>query len=190
MRPNRARDRGAQAAPVCSGVALLGRYHAVTTAQIAECAGVTERTYFRHFPDKREVLFDGENRLAEALTAALADVPPGIPVLLTLRQAFDAVVPMLEKNHPVSEPLLRIIAWRPPALWERAAAKDARLVEMLAVALTGRGTDEGLAVVATRAAWGALGQAVRRKMADPIGGLHSQVDLAFEQLREAVAALD
>ncbi len=174
-----------------AAVDLFGErgFDAVTTAEIAECAGVTERTYFRHFPDKREVLFDGENRLAEALTAALADVPPGIPALLTLRQAFDAVVPMLEKNRPVSEPLLRIIV-ATPALWERAAAKDARLVEMLAVALTGRGTDEGLAVVATRAAWGALGQAMRAWMADPIGGLHSQVDLAFAQLREAVAALD
>jgi len=91
--------------------------------------------------------------------------------------------------RPVSEPQLRIIV-ATPALWERAAAKDARLVEMLAVALTGRGTDEGLAVVATRAAWGALGQGMRRWMADPIGGLHSQEDFGFQQLREAVAALD
>ena len=35
-------------------------FDAVTAAEIAASAGVTERTYFRHFPDKREVLFDGE----------------------------------------------------------------------------------------------------------------------------------
>lgn len=44
-----------------------------TTAEIAARAGVTERTFFRHFPDKREVLFDGEADLREDLTKSVAE---------------------------------------------------------------------------------------------------------------------
>ena len=61
---------------------------AVTTAEIAERAGVTERTYLRHFPDRREVLFDGETDLVQVLTLALAEIPesePPLPTLLRVR---------------------------------------------------------------------------------------------------------
>ena len=52
-----------------------------TAAQIAARAGVTERTFFRHFPDKREVLFDGQNILGAALSDAIAKAPPDLPPL-------------------------------------------------------------------------------------------------------------
>ena len=44
-------------------------------AEIADRAGVTERTYFRHFPDKREVLFASEQELREITAEALRAVP-------------------------------------------------------------------------------------------------------------------
>ena len=46
-----------------------------TAAQIAARAGVTERTFFRHFPDKREVLFDGQDMLGAALSTAITEAP-------------------------------------------------------------------------------------------------------------------
>src|SRR5437588_6849118 len=46
-----------------------------TVAEIAERAGLTERTFFRHFADKREVLFSGANALEEALVGAVANAP-------------------------------------------------------------------------------------------------------------------
>ncbi len=46
-------------------------YDRTTAAGIAARAGVTERTFFRYFPDKREVLFDGEAVLRTALTASV-----------------------------------------------------------------------------------------------------------------------
>jgi AcrR family transcriptional regulator len=164
-------------------------FDAVTTAEIAERAGVTERTYFRHFADKREVLFDGENVLAEGLTAALAGVPRGEAPLSTLLQAFRAVVPMLERNRPLSEPLARVAATS-PALRERQVAKGARLVEMLTVALHDRGVDGELAAIAAQAGWATLAQAMRRWMVDPTGGLEAQVERAFRQLHAVVAELD
>ena len=42
-------------------------YEETTAAKIAAKAGVTERTFFRHFPDKREVLFDGDAVFTEAV---------------------------------------------------------------------------------------------------------------------------
>lgn len=164
-------------------------FDAVTTAEIAERAGVTERTYFRHFADKREVLFDEENVLTEALTAALADVPEGEPPLPTMLRAFRAVVPMLEGNRPVSEPLARVVA-ATPALRERQVAKGARLVEMLTEALRDRGVDGEVAALVAQTGWATVALAMRRWMVDPSGGLEAQVERAFRQLRAVVAELD
>lgn len=157
-------------------------FDAVTTAEIAERAGVTERTYFRHFSDKREVLFDGENLLAEQLTAALDEVPASVPPLLTLHQAFRAVVPMLEGNRAASRQLARIAATT-PAIRERAAAKEARLVAMLTTALHARGADEETAAIAARTGWGVLACAMHWWQANPSVELDAHVERAFRQLR-------
>ncbi|RYF30361.1 MAG: TetR/AcrR family transcriptional regulator, partial [Comamonadaceae bacterium] len=50
-------------------------YAATTVADIAERAGLTRRTFFRHFADKREVLFDGAQRLQHLMVDALAAAP-------------------------------------------------------------------------------------------------------------------
>ncbi|MDE3177201.1 MAG: helix-turn-helix transcriptional regulator, partial [Pseudomonadota bacterium] len=50
-------------------------YDQTTAAEIAARAGVTERTFFRHFPDKKEVLFAGEAAFRATLTAAVAAAP-------------------------------------------------------------------------------------------------------------------
>ena len=46
-----------------------------TVAEIAARAGLTERTFFRHYADKREVLFGGSETLSERLVASVAGVP-------------------------------------------------------------------------------------------------------------------
>ncbi|OBH07231.1 TetR/AcrR family transcriptional regulator [Mycobacterium sp. E1747] len=174
-----------------AAIELFGEhgFDAVTTAEIAERAGVTERTYFRHFPDKREVLFDGENQLTELLTAALAEIPESEPPLPTLRRAFRTLVPMLEGNRATAEPLWRIVA-ATPTLWERAAAKEARLVDRLAEALRARGIDGSAADLAARTGWGTLAHAMRTWRADPGGGLERHVERAFRELRALVAKPD
>jgi AcrR family transcriptional regulator len=63
-------------------------YDQTTAAEIAAKAGVTERTFFRHFADKREVLFDGETLLSEVLTSAVRDAPVGFGPWDTLFRAF------------------------------------------------------------------------------------------------------
>ena len=97
-----------------------------TAAEIAARAGVTERTFFRHFPDKREILFNGEASLRTALTNAVADAPADLEPLQALLFAFHAVEAMLEENRPFSEPRHQVIA-AVPALRERELAKVAAL---------------------------------------------------------------
>jgi AcrR family transcriptional regulator len=161
-------------------------FNAVTTSEIADRAGVTERTYFRHFPDKREVLFDGESQLAEWVTDALAEIPDSVPPLLALRQAFRSIEAKLESNRTASEALGRIIAAN-PALWERAAAKEARLVSLLVDLLRARGIDEETADIAARTGWGVLAHATLRWQANPASGIHEHVELAFSLLHALTA---
>src|SRR5579872_4164810 len=51
-------------------------FDTTTVAEIAERAGLTERTFFRHFADKREVLFGGSDALRELLESTVAAAPP------------------------------------------------------------------------------------------------------------------
>ena len=89
-----------------------------TAAEIAARAGVNERTFFRHFPDKREVLFDGEGDLRAALERAVADAPEGLEPFAVLLHAFQRSARDLEDNRPIAEPRLKVVA-ATPALRER-----------------------------------------------------------------------
>src|SRR3954467_9729309 len=65
-------------------------YEQTTVADIAERAGVTARTFFRHFADKREVLFAGGRVLEEHGIAALASMPPPATPLTAAVRALEA----------------------------------------------------------------------------------------------------
>jgi AcrR family transcriptional regulator len=134
-------------------------YDATTTAQIAERAGVTERTYFRHFADKREVLFDGEAELRTVLVDAVAGSPSGMPPLDVLVRAFTATVPLFVAGRAVAQRREAIIEVT-PALRERAHAKTAALVDALATALADRGLSPASALLAAQVGMAALARAV------------------------------
>ena len=53
-------------------------FEQTTVAEIAGRAGLTERTFFRHFADKREVLFAGAGALEELLVSTVAKAPAGL----------------------------------------------------------------------------------------------------------------
>ena len=129
-------------------------YEEITAADIAAKAGVTERTFFRHFPDKREVLFDGDSAFNDALTTAVRNAPKTLGPWDTLFFAFDSVKQMFVENRPFTEPRQQVIA-SSPALQERAMAKTRSLV----AAVTSVLCERGLAVPeANLAAW--MGMAV------------------------------
>ena len=158
-------------------------YDATTTAEIAARAGVTERTFFRHFPDKREALFDGEAAFRDALTDAVVEAPEGLGPMDALLHAFRSVEPMLERNRPFSEPRQEIIA-RTPALRERVLTKTANLTSALSAALSRRGVEDAFATLAAQVGMAVLGHAATAWFDDPTPGLDSHLGRAFETLRQ------
>ena len=161
-------------------------YDQTTAAEVAARAGVTERTFFRHFSDKREVLFDGEATLGDLLKAAVAGAPAGLGPMDTLLRAFRSVVPLLEANRHFSKPRHEVIATT-PALLERELAKTAALADALSAALRARGTADAPAILAARTGMVAFVHAVVRWFDDPAPGLGDHLDRAFGELKRLLS---
>ena len=152
-----------------------------TTAEIAARAGVNERTFFRHFPDKREVLFDGEADLRAALTLEVSDAPDGLQPLEILLRAFRRAARILEENRPFSEPRLEVIA-ATPALRERELAKHASLIDAVAEALRHRDVPKRLADLAAQTGWAAFHHAAEAWIEDSSQSLDAHLHQAFDDL--------
>ena len=157
-------------------------FDGTTAAEIAMRAGVTERTFFRHFPDKREVLFDGQAVLLDALTASLADVPPEAKPLDALFHAFRSVTPLLEANRPFSKPRQDIIS-ATPALHERELAKLEALSQALAQRLCMRGVQQMHAVLAAQIGMAAFADATLSWLENDDISLNERLDMADEALK-------
>lgn len=166
-----------------AAVALFAEqgYDRTTAAGIAARAGVTERTFFRHFPDKREVLFDGGSVLSTALAESIAGMPDGLAPLAMLFRAFRAVLPLLEANRAISKPRHDVIA-STPALREREVAKHEAMAVALADALQARGVAALPADLAARAGMAAFVQAAVAWLNDGSVSLGAQLDLAQRAL--------
>ena len=153
-----------------------------TTAEIAARAGVNERTYFRHFPDKREVLFDGEAELRTSLMQSVADAPDGLGPFEVLLSAFQEAGRALEANRAFAELRHELIA-ATPALRERELAKHASLTDAVAEALRQRHVPARLAELAAWTGWATYRQAVQAWNHDPAQGLDAHLRRAFDDLR-------
>ncbi len=153
----------------------------VTAAEIAAQAGVTERTFFRHFPDKREVLFDGEAALQALLTKAVANAPgPGpLPLLL---HAFLSVVPHFESDRELKARRHQVV-WAAPELKERSVTKMARLTEALAQALEQRGIPRPAADLAAACGMGVLTRVRLEWLAGTPSDYATLLTDAFAELR-------
>jgi AcrR family transcriptional regulator len=103
---------------------------------------VTERTFFRHYADKREVLFAGEDRFRSAFIDAINDAPADVTTSELIAVALEAGGRTLQDGRDPGFPRIRnqIIAAN-EALQERELLKLAKLRAALADALTTRGLD-------------------------------------------------
>jgi AcrR family transcriptional regulator len=158
-------------------------YEETTAAEIAAKAGVTERTFFRHFPDKREVLFDGGAAFIEAVTVALRNAPKTLGPWDTLFFAFDSVKQMFVENRPFTEPRQRLIA-SSPALQERATDKNRALIAAVASALCGRGLTVPQANLAAQMGMATLSHGVSAWFNDGSIDLGEHIVRAFQEARE------
>jgi AcrR family transcriptional regulator len=157
-------------------------YDATTTSEIAARAGVTERTYFRHFADKREVLFDGEAELREAMIAPIVSAQDAPSPLALVLRAYTAAIPLFVAGRPIAERRARIIAVT-PALQERANAKSAALTEALIGALVQRAIPEPTARLAARAGAAIFERASRAWTGTSAQDLAALITQAEEELR-------
>ncbi len=156
-------------------------YDATTTAEIAARAGVTERTYFRHFADKREVLFDGETELRDVMVGAIASAPGEPSPLALVLNAYTAAIPLFVAGRPVAERRAALIA-ASPALRERAHAKSAMLTEALIHALQERHLTEPVARLAAGAGAVVFQHAYRAWDGVAAAGLAALITRATDEL--------
>jgi AcrR family transcriptional regulator len=77
-------------------------FEQTTVAEIAARAGLTERTFFRHFADKREVLFYGMEILRDLLVRAVADAPASATPVDAVGAALQAAGSMLQETRNAS----------------------------------------------------------------------------------------
>lgn len=121
----------------------------VTVAEIAERAGLTERTFFRHFADKREQLFAGQEILEQAMVGAVAEAPDAAAPLEAVELALHATAAFFENRSTWSQERASIIAAN-PGLQERELIKMAHLADAIAAALRERGVTEPAASLAAQ----------------------------------------
>jgi AcrR family transcriptional regulator len=144
--PN-ARGRLVQAA-----FALYGEqgFEQTTVAEIAKRAGLTERTFFRHFADKREVLFAGADALRELLVSTVAEAPASLAPIDAAAVGLQAAGASIQEGGELAHQRQAIIA-SSTELQERELIKLASLAAALAEALRRRGVDEPAASLTAEA---------------------------------------
>lgn len=163
-------------------------YDLTPVDEIAERAGVTPRTFFRHFPDKREVLFSGTPQLVDALERAVAALDEVTSCLAAAEEAFVAVAAVLDTRPPGFVRERAVVVAREEPLRERELLRHAAMTTALADALVRRGQDREEAVLAAEVGTAAFRLGVRRwveRGAEP-GTDDGSIVLA---VREAFAAL-
>lgn len=121
-----------------------------TVAEIAEHAGLTRRTFFRYFADKREVLFSGAKELEDLFTTEVSAAPVSVSPLDAVATGLEAVAAMFEPLREYAARRQRVIASN-PELQERELIKLASLAEAVAEALRGRGVGDPTAILIAEA---------------------------------------
>ncbi|HWD65042.1 MAG TPA: helix-turn-helix domain-containing protein [Solirubrobacteraceae bacterium] len=165
-------------------------YDNTTVAQIAEHARLTKSSFFRHFPDKREVLFAGQDIFLKLPADAIASAPPDAQPLEAVGAALEALAGVFTpERHPFASTRQAVIAAN-SELQEREALKRADFASAMRRALRRRGVPEPSATLAAELGILAFRAAFVR-WADPandreFGELARQ---ALQELQAAGAAL-
>lgn len=150
-----------------AALALFGEqgFDNTSVAQIAERAGLTERTFFRHFTDKREVLFSGAKALQDLFVSAVANAPQGATPLEAVGEALAAAGAVLQQRGEFPRQRQSIIL-ASVELQERELIKLATLAGALAAALGQRGVREPAASLTAEIAVAVFKTAFERWVAD------------------------
>jgi AcrR family transcriptional regulator len=158
-----------------------------TVAEIAARAGLTERTFFRHFADKREVLFAGAGQLQDFLVSTLASAPDSAAPIDAVAAALEAAGALLQERRDYAGQRQAVIAAN-VELQERELIKLASLASAMTGTLRQRGVRDPAASLAAEA-----GIAVFRIAFELWVSENSQADLpqlireSFDELKAVTA---
>jgi AcrR family transcriptional regulator len=163
-------------------------FEQTTVAEIAKRAGLTERTFFRHFADKREVLFAGADALRELMVSTVLEAPESLAPIDAATTGLEAAGAFIQEGEGLAQQRQAIIATS-PELQERELIKLASLAVALAEALRRRGVEEPAASLAAEAAIAVFKIAFDSWVneSDP-QGLPERIRESLEQLKVVAAS--
>ncbi|MCU7726608.1 TetR/AcrR family transcriptional regulator [Actinoplanes sp. KI2] len=144
-------EPGARERLVVAAVELFSEqgYDETTVAQIAERAGVTKSTFFRHFPDKRELLVAGQETLSRLLAEGIAEAPAGSTPLAAVAAGLDRASHAMTPVSRELAPRLTAAVAASAELRERDALKSVGLAAAMTSALVERGVPDPTAALAS-----------------------------------------
>lgn len=171
-----------------SALELYGEhgFEQTTVAEIAKRAGLTERTFFRHFADKREVLFAGAGSLQDLLVSTLDSALDSAGPMDAIVAALDAAAAQFEARRAHSRQRQAVIA-ASAELHERELIKLASFSAALAGTLRGRGVTEPAASLTAEAGIAVFKIAFERWISDT--GQRDMSQLIRESLDELRAVI-
>jgi AcrR family transcriptional regulator len=117
-------------------------FEQTTVAEIAGRAGLTERTFFRHFADKREVLFGGSTAMRDRIVDAVVGAPASATPIDAIVAGLDAVAGVFSLERRESSRQRAAVIAANAELRERELIKMASYSAALAGALRERGIGE------------------------------------------------
>ena len=163
-------------------------YESTTIGDIAAHAGVTSRTYFRYFPDKREILFAHADELRDRIATSLRDAPADLPPLGACLHALSTCEEMF---HAREHDYLRrrdAVIGTSGELQEREARKLASIAAVVTDGLVQRGSEPDTAQLLADLAVAVFKSASRLWMDDPSASYAVLVHRAAARAQAALAA--
>ncbi len=166
-------------------------YAAVTMSEVAAAARVGERTVYRYFADKEDLLFAEDDDWQASLQSAIEQQPAGQSPFMVLRKASAAVAHAFEDRRAEVAHRARVIAGS-PALTARERAKQVAWEQVLERGLRQRGVDPAQAALLGRIAIACYNQAQNRWLAhdQPRRTLQLELEAVFNQLAALVTEPD
>ncbi|MFI5258602.1 MAG: TetR/AcrR family transcriptional regulator [Candidatus Limnocylindrales bacterium] len=166
-------------------------YEETTVAHIADRAGLNRATFFRHFADKREVLFGGEDVLVGLFGDAIRATSPDATLTECLQAAFVAAGDAMTTQQRAKAAQRALVVAANAELQERGLLKHARIAGSIRAALRARGADELTARLGAEVGMLAFAIAVERWMeADNDEPFSLYAAAALSDMRTRAAELD
>jgi AcrR family transcriptional regulator len=157
---------------------------ATTVAAIAERAGVTERTFFRYFADKREVIFGDQATFAAMFVDPVVAAPAGTSPLAAVAAGVRSAGSWFPEERREHSRMRGAVIAANPALTERELGKMAAVADQVAAALRDRGVSEPAASIAARAGIAVFSTAFTRWQApDETRTMDALVELGLRELQ-------